>query len=78
MKTLGEEPSYEMTEDGIVGPGKLGLGLTSDEIQEIQKNLDLENGEFFEDPEFPCGPSALFYRCEITFHRWQKCNKIIE
>ena len=56
-----------MTEDGIFGQGDLGLGLTKKEIGEILGNLDIKNGQFFEDPEFPCGPSALFYRLAFSF-----------
>ena len=51
-----------MTEDGLVGHGNLGLGLTRDQIDEILEKIDPENGVYFEDPEVPCGPSALFYR----------------
>ena len=63
-----------MTEDGIVGHGKLGLGLTKSEIGEILSKLDRKKGQLFEDPEFPCGPAALFYRFFSfvkKFKRWR-------
>ena len=63
----GEESSFEMTEDGLVGQGDLGLGLTKEQIEEILGKLDVEKGQYFEDPEFPCGPSALFYRFTLHF-----------
>ena len=56
-----------MTEDGLVGQGDLGLGLTKEQIEEILGKLDVEKGQYFEDPEFPCGPSALFYRLTFFF-----------
>jgi hypothetical protein len=51
-----------MTEDGLAGHGQLGLGLTREDIDRILATVDTAAGEFFEDPEFPAGPSALFYR----------------
>ena len=60
-----------MTEDGLVGQGDLGLGLTKEQIEEILGKLDVEKGQYFEDPEFPCGPSALFYR--LTFFLTADC-----
>ena len=55
-----------MSEDGINGHGNLGLGLTRADIDEILEKIDPEDGIFFEDPEFPVGPSALFYRFDIV------------
>ena len=38
---IGEEPSYEMTDDGIVGHGNLGLGLTKDQVTSMSfRKLD--------------------------------------
>ncbi len=50
-----------MHEDLEIGHGNLGLGLTREEIDEIISKLDIANGQFYEDPEFPVS-HALFYR----------------
>jgi hypothetical protein len=56
-----------MTEDGLIGQGNLGLGLTRPEIDQILESLQPEAGNLFEDPEFPVEPSALFYRSMKLF-----------
>lgn len=50
-----------MHEDFEIRHGNLGLGLSRDEIEEIISKLDIANGQFYEDPEFPV-EQALFYR----------------
>jgi len=50
-----------MHEDFEMGHGNLGLSLSREHIDEIISELDIANGQFYEDPEFPI-EHALFYR----------------